>query len=89
MLQLLLPGQALIENLAEAVTTHKMACNYLLYKTRPTQSYRLQKAASLLSSGIDITAVVYKVGFSSPSYFSQCFKEQYGITPSDYVLKHG
>jgi YesN/AraC family two-component response regulator len=51
------------------------------------RQYRLQKAASLLSSGMDITAAVYKVGFSSPSYFSQCFKEQYGITPSDYVLK--
>ena len=51
------------------------------------RQYRLQKAASLLSSGMDITTAVYKVGFSSPSYFSQCFKEQYGITPSDYVLK--
>ena len=51
------------------------------------RQYRLQKAASLLYSGMDITTAVYKVGFSSPSYFSQCFKEQYGITPSDYVLK--
>jgi signal transduction histidine kinase/AraC-like DNA-binding protein len=51
------------------------------------RQYRLQKAASLLSSGLDITTSVYKVGFSSPSYFSQCFKDQYGITPSDYILK--
>ncbi|MEO8764652.1 MAG: ATP-binding protein [Ginsengibacter sp.] len=51
------------------------------------RQYRLQKAASLLLSGQDITAIVYKVGFSSPSYFSQCFKEQYGITPSDYISK--
>ena len=50
------------------------------------RQYRLQKAATLLSGGLDITTAAYKVGFSSPSYFSQCFKEQYGITPSDYVL---
>ncbi|MEO6232366.1 MAG: ATP-binding protein [Ferruginibacter sp.] len=49
--------------------------------------YRLQKAASLISSGLDISTAAYQVGFSSPSYFSQCFKEQYGITPSDYVSR--
>lgn len=51
--------------------------------------YRLQKAASLLSSGLDISTAAYTVGFSSPSYFTQCFKEQYGTTPSDYVSKQG
>jgi signal transduction histidine kinase/CheY-like chemotaxis protein/ligand-binding sensor domain-containing protein len=47
--------------------------------------YRLQKARSLLLSGSDITSAAYKVGFSSHSYFSQCFKEEYGITPSEWV----
>lgn len=51
------------------------------------RQYRLQKASSLISSGLDISTAAYQVGFSSPSYFSQCFKEQYGITPSDYVLR--
>ena len=51
------------------------------------RQYRLQKASSLLSTGLDISTVAYQVGFSSPSYFSQCFKEQYGFTPSEYTLK--
>lgn len=51
------------------------------------RKYRLQKAAGLLSSGVDITTTAYQVGFSSPSYFSQCFKEQFRITPSEYVSK--
>ncbi len=51
------------------------------------RQYRLQKASSLISSGLDISTAAYQVGFSSPSYFSQCFKEQYGITPSDYVSR--
>lgn len=49
------------------------------------RQYRLQKAAVLISSGLDISTAAYQVGFSSPSYFSQCFKEKYGITPSDYI----
>ena len=52
------------------------------------RQYRLQKAVSLLSSGIDITTVAYQVGFSSASYFSQRFKEQYGMTPTEYIGKH-
>ncbi len=49
--------------------------------------HRLQRAASLLDAGTDIATVAYKTGFSSPSYFSQCFKEQYGITPSDWIAQ--
>lgn len=51
------------------------------------RQYRLQKASRLISSGVDISTAAYRVGFSSPSYFSQCFKEQYGITPTAYVSK--
>lgn len=51
------------------------------------RQYRLQKAAVLISSGIDIASAGYQTGFSSPSYFSQCFKEKYGFTPSDWVSK--
>jgi AraC-like DNA-binding protein len=47
--------------------------------------YRLQKATSLLTAGHDITSTTYEVGFNTPSYFTQCFKEQYGITPSEYI----
>ena len=50
------------------------------------RQHRLQRATTYLSTGMDITTACYKVGFSSPSYFSQCFKEHYGTTPSDYVL---
>ena len=51
------------------------------------RQYRLQKGSQLICSGLDISSVAYQVGFSSPSYFSQCFKEQFGITPSEYISK--
>lgn len=51
------------------------------------RQYRLQKATGYLDSGLDITTTTYKTGFSSPSYFSQCFREQYGMSPSEYISK--
>lgn len=49
------------------------------------RQYRLRNATSLILGGQDITSAAYSVGFSSPSYFTQCFKEQYGVTPSEYL----
>ena len=40
---------------------------------------RLKKAASLLaSSDMTVAEIAYEVGFSSPSYFTKCYKEQFG-----------
>lgn len=47
---------------------------------------RLKKAAQLLKDGRhQVNEVCYMVGFSNPSYFSKCFRRQFGITPSDFV----
>ena len=46
---------------------------------------RLKLAASLLQNKeLNINEVCYKVGFSSPSYFSKCFRETFGMLPTDY-----
>lgn len=36
----------------------------------------------------NISEIAYAVGFSNPKYFSKCFKEEFGMTPSEYVQKH-
>lgn len=47
---------------------------------------KLAKAAELLASGeYRVNEVCYAVGFSKPSYFSACFKKQFGVLPKDYV----
>ena len=47
---------------------------------------RLKKAAKLLKEGeLNITQITYEVGISNPSYFTKAFKEQFGVTPSEYV----
>lgn len=52
------------------------------------RQYRLRKAADLLITGYNASETAYMVGFETPSYFGQCFKELYGITPMDYVARH-
>ena len=50
---------------------------------------RLKKAASLLCKGsFSVSEVMYMVGFASASYFTRCFAEEYGITPSEYIEKN-
>lgn len=49
--------------------------------------YRLQKAAIMLASGQTVAQTAYSVGFETPSYFTQCFKEQYGQTPSEFAAQ--
>lgn len=53
------------------------------------RQYRLKKAVALLAGGMDIASVAYSVGFSTPSYFSQSFREQYGVTPTEWILENG
>ena len=50
------------------------------------RNLRLGKAAELLRQRrFSISEVAYRTGFSSPPYFSKCFKETFGMTPSEYV----
>ena len=45
---------------------------------------RLAKAKRLLETrSMSVSEVAYDVGFSAPSYFTKCFKEEYGILPGD------
>jgi len=51
---------------------------------------RLKKAASLLaSSEMTVAEIGYEVGFSSPSYFAKCYKEQFGESPTDLLKRKG
>jgi transcriptional regulator GlxA family with amidase domain len=49
------------------------------------KEYRLNKALALLDKQVsNVSEVAYQTGFSSPTYFSKCFYEVYGILPSKY-----
>ena len=49
---------------------------------------RLRKAEQLLLSGkYNISEIAHQVGLISVSYFRECFKEEYGMSPSEYIKR--
>jgi len=50
------------------------------------RTIRLKRGAELLKEKTgNISEIAYKVGFDSPAYFSNCFRQQFGLSPSEYV----
>ncbi len=52
------------------------------------KSQRITRGAALLLEGFSVTEVSVKVGFSSSSYFTKCFKQQFDMLPKEYVKEH-
>ena len=50
----------------------------LLRKARLTRARQL-----LLDSDLTVSEIAYRVGFTSPSYFTKCFKDEYGTVPGE------
>ena len=50
----------------------------LLRNARLKRAYQL-----LLTTDKSVSEVAYAVGFTAPSYFTKCFKEEYGMVPGD------
>jgi AraC-like DNA-binding protein len=50
------------------------------------REYRLDKAKELLRKrSQNISQITFNSGFTSPSYFTKCFKNKYGLLPNDYL----
>ncbi|WP_295935359.1 two-component regulator propeller domain-containing protein [uncultured Alistipes sp.] len=53
------------------------------------KEYRITKSKLLLRTGqFSVSEVAYKVGFSDPGYFSRCFREQFNMSPAEYLKNH-
>jgi DNA-binding response OmpR family regulator len=49
------------------------------------RSVRLKRSKQLLRDrGLTVSEIAYEVGFSSPSYFTKCFKEMFNLSPKEY-----
>ena len=49
------------------------------------RTIRLHRAATLLLEGkLTVNEIAERTGFSSPSYFTKCFKKEFGVLPSEY-----
>mgnify|MGYP003835784661 CR=1 FL=1 len=48
-------------------------------------SVKLKRSLELLrNSGKTVSEIAYEVGFSSPSYYAKCFKNQFRVSPTEY-----
>ena len=53
------------------------------------RQYRMLYAAQLLEKhSMNIQEIAYAVGFSDPKYFSNCFSDKFGMTPTQYAKEH-
>ena len=53
------------------------------------KSTRMKQAAYLLvHDKVNISEVAYRVGFSTPSYFSNSFRSYFGLSPKEFVMKY-
>ena len=80
-----------IQDFANEMTMSRMQLYRVsreFFDLSPTQllkQRRLEKAAELLlTTKKPISQIAYDCGFSQPSYFSKCFKEQFGCSPKEY-----
>ncbi len=81
-----------VEDLAleNGLTQAKLQEGFKLLYTRTVTEYirhvRLEKARDLMNSTeLNISQIVYSIGFSSRSYFSKIFKKKYNISPSEFI----
>ncbi len=52
--------------------------------TEILRNVRLKRASVLLKTTSDtVSEICYKVGFATPSYFTKCYREYFGESPSD------
>ena len=52
------------------------------------RSIRIYRATELLQQpGLTVSDAAYQVGFESASYFSKAFREQMGVSPSEWVAR--
>ena len=76
-------GRNMVRRSVQLYRTHWSA-------TERVHQRRLKKAAYLIaSSDMTVDVLAYEVGFSSPSYFTKCYKEQFGESPTEFLKRRG
>lgn len=54
------------------------------------RTVRLKKASQLILEGrLNFSEIAFETGFSTPSYFSKCFHDHFGKTPSEFANEYG
>lgn len=93
-------GSASIEKMAEYAATSRSNLNRKLRSlvgitaAQLLIEARMQRAKQMLGAAtgaerVSVTDVAYACGYSDARYFARCFKQKYGISPSEYAQGKG
>jgi AraC-like DNA-binding protein len=79
-------------SLQSGLTQSKLQDGFKFLYNRTVTEYirhvRLESARYLIrTTDLNISQIVYTIGFSSRSYFSKIFREKYDITPNQFKKK--
>ncbi len=58
-----------------------------LSATEFINNVRLKESLKILLAGGNVSEAAYGTGFSSPNYYSRCFKKLFGMSPNEYATK--
>ena len=82
-----------IDDIAQAVAVSRTSLHRKMKQMMGTspmeflREARIRKAAKMLTATEkNVSEIAYQCGFSDPKYFSKCFKNVYGQTPTDYKV---
>jgi signal transduction histidine kinase/ligand-binding sensor domain-containing protein/DNA-binding response OmpR family regulator len=82
-----------VEALAERMAVHRVILHKKVVSltgeppVELIRRIRLTRSIELIEKKFgNISEIAYEVGFNNPAYFSECFKKQFGIPPSQYSL---
>lgn len=83
-----------ISDMADAVHTSRSGLNRKLKSALGVtpldllREARIKRACQLLEGGeLNVSEVAYRCGFADPKYFSRCFKQTIGVSPTEYKKK--
>ncbi|MFT4071089.1 MAG: two-component regulator propeller domain-containing protein [Dysgonamonadaceae bacterium] len=83
-----IPQMAKELNVSKSTLNRKLRIITGLTPLEFVRNIKLKHACRLLKKkSISISDVAYATGFNQPKYFSKCFKDEFGITPTEYLTK--
>lgn len=76
-------------NMSKSTLHRKMKAITGLTPLDFVRNIKMKQACRMLTEHeLSISEIAYALGFTSPKYFTKCFKEEFGTTPSEYQQAH-
>jgi AraC-like DNA-binding protein len=76
---------AALVNISRSSLHRKLKSVTGLPTSEVVRNFRLSRGAQFLEQGFGSADAAYKCGFGSPAYFTKCFRQLYGLTPTNYI----